>query len=542
MSGLDVRGGADRLAWASGLEPTIVWREFAGLAALPRRSKEEGLVRAHVLDRLRELGLVARVDRAGNVVADVPASSEAETVVLQAHLDMVCEADAGTDTDPAVDGVFPVAADGWVQAPGTTLGADDGIGVAVALAIAADAVSDPAGMEGPPLPPLQLLFTVDEEEDFSGAAGVDPQLVTGRILLNLDSEQEHDVIIGSAGGSRVFVRIPTEWEAAPVESEHAVLRVRGLKGGHSGQQIDDNLINAMKALGYVLALTSDELGADAGAHLGIAELSGGRADNAIPREARALLLLDEPGRATLERVAADVQEQVRAWRAGADDDAVIEVLGAQDPPPTRVMSRDAARRVVDLLVALPSGVLSMDERLPGIVRTSTNLGVAYIEGDDVVLVSAPRSSRQTDLDALHARFACLARLCGGRAIVSCEYPAWQPDFQSALLGVVRAAHLEVHGREPHVTAVHAGLEAGEIAAHLPGLVAVSIGPTVEGAHSPKERLDIASVGRFYDVVRRTLARLAEPTNHLSASWLLSQVLCRCVSRAPRLLVRARRAE
>jgi dipeptidase D len=513
MAGETVSGGADRLAWVSGLEPSIVWREFAGLAALPRRSKEEGIVRAHVLDRLGQLGLVARADRAGNVVADVPASSQAETVVLQAHLDMVCEADAGAGTDPAVDGVFPRVADGWVQAPGTTLGADDGIGVAVALAIAAEAVSDSPGVEPFPRPPLQLLLTVDEEEDFSGAAGVDPGLVTGRVLLNLDSEQEHEVIIGSAGGSRVFVRIPTDWEVAPAESEHAVLSVSGLRGGgHSGQQIDDNLMNALKAMGYVLALTADELAAEAAPDLRIVDLSGGRADNAIPREARAVLLLDEVGRSRLERVAADVQERVRAWRSGADDDAVIEVVAGHGSPPTRVMSADAARRVVDLLIALPSGVLSMDERLSGIVRTSTNLGVAYIEDDDAVLVSAPRSSRQADLDALHARYASFARLGDARAIVTSEYPAWQPDFHSALLDVVRAAHLEVHGREPHITAVHAGLEAGEIAGHLPGLVAVSIGPTVEGAHSPKERLDVASVGRFYDVVRRTLARLAEPTS------------------------------
>jgi dipeptidase D len=508
MSEESVRGGTDRLAWARELEPANVWGEFAALAALPRRSKHEELVRAHVLNRLGELGLVAKADEAGNVVADVPGSSEAETVVLQAHLDMVCETDAAAGTDPAIDGVFPVVVDGWVQAPGTTLGADDGIGVAVALAIAAEVTSEAASVSPPP-PPLQLLFTVDEEEDFSGAAGVDPRLVTGRILLNLDSEQEHEVIIGSAGGSRVFVRIPTDWESAPVEGEPAELRVSGLKGGHSGQQIDENLMNALKALGYVLALTADELAPDSASRLRVAGLSGGRADNAIPREARAVLLVDNQARTALERVAADVQELVRAWRAGADDEAVIEVVGVDDPPPTRVMSPDAARRIVDLLVALPSGVLSMDERLPGIVRTSTNLGVAYIEDDEAVLVSAPRSSRQGDLDALHARYASFARLGGGRAIVTSEYPAWQPDFQSALLDVVRAAHVEVHGREPHVTAVHAGLEAGEIAAHLPGLVAVSIGPTVEGAHSPKERLDVASVGRFFEVVRRTLARLAE---------------------------------
>jgi dipeptidase D len=506
MSEEPVRGGADRLDWASGLEPATVWREFAALAALPRCSKQEERVRAHVLDRCQELGLAATTDTAGNVVADVPAPSAAATVVLQAHLDMVCEADARAGTDPATDGVFPGVVDGWVQAPGTTLGADDGIGLAVALAIAAEAMSSRQALLRPP---LQLLFTVDEEEDFSGAAGVDPRLVTGRILLNLDSEQEHDVIIGSAGGSRVIVRIPAEWEPGPVDRAPAELRVSGLQGGHSGQQIDENLMNALKALGYVLARTADDLGVDFGAHLRVADLSGGRADNAIPREARAVLLVDDQGRTTLERVAADVQERVRGWRAGMDDETTIEVIDAHVPHEMRVMSSEVARRIIDVLLAIPSGVVSMDERLSGIVRTSANLGVAYVEDDDVVLVSAPRSSRQADLDALHIRYASLARLGGGRAIVTSEYPAWQPEFGGALLHVVRAAHVEVYGREPHVTAVHAGLEAGEIAAHLPGLAAVSIGPTIEGAHGPQERLDIASVGRFFDVVRRILARLAE---------------------------------
>src|SRR3954469_175548 len=168
MTEQSVHGGTDRKGWARGLEPAIVWQEFAALAAVPRRSKQEERVRTHVLDRLRSLGLVAITDQAGNVIADVPASSEAPTVILQAHLDMVCEADAGAATDPAIDGVFPVVADGWVQAPATTLGADDGIGVAVALAIASEAAADRPGGERPPYPPLQLLFTVDEEEDFSG--------------------------------------------------------------------------------------------------------------------------------------------------------------------------------------------------------------------------------------------------------------------------------------------------------------------------------------------------------------------------------------
>ena len=164
--------------------------------------------------------------------------------------------------------------------------------------------------------------------------------------------------------------------------------------------------------------------------------------------------------------------------------------------------------MIDLIVALPSGVLSVDEAQPDIVRTSTNLGIAYAEGDDVVLVAAPRSSRAGDLDALHARYASFARLAGGRVTVTSEYPAWEPDYESPLLDVVRYAHLDVHGREPRVTAVHAGLEAAEIASHLPGLVAVSIGPTIKRPHSPGERLEVASVARFHELVRAILARLA----------------------------------
>lgn len=505
----------DRSAWARDLEPAAVWREFAALTAIPRRSKHEAAVRAHVVGRLAGLGLSARVDATGNVIAEVPASPGAQAaapVVLQVHLDMVCEADAGAGTDPALDGVFPVLAGGWVQAPGTTLGADDGIGVATALAIAAEATPASAGggARDLPHPPLQLLFTVDEEEDFSGAAGVDPGLVTGRILLNLDAEEEREVIIGSAGGARVFVRVPAEWQPAPHAGLVVELRIAGLQGGHSGQQIHENLGNALKGLGQTLALAADLLGDAAGAELRVAHLEGGRADNAIPREARAVLLVGPAGRDALERAAGTVEQRLRGWRGGADDEARVEVLDAGAEPPERVLSAAAARRAVDLLVTLPSGVLAMDEALPGIVRTSANLGIVSVEDDEVVLVSAPRSSRPGDLVELYARYASLARLAGGRVQVVSEYPAWQPDFGSPLLDVVRAAYAEVHGREPAVTAVHAGLEAGEIAAHLPGLAAVSIGPTVRGAHGPGERLEVASVGRFHAFVLAILARLAVP--------------------------------
>ena len=236
--------------------------------------------------------------------------------------------------------------------------------MAVALAIAADAVATTRGQAGTARPPLQLLFTVDEEEDFGGAAGVDPQHVTGRVLLNLDSENERDVIIGSAGGSRVFLRLDGDWEPAPDGLDCVELRVHGLAGGHSGQQIDQNLMNALKALAYTVTLAFDQDDPVGAVGWRIAEVNGGRADNAIPREARATLLVDTKARAALEAAAARVQREVRAWRAGEDDDAVVELVDGPDAAPSRVMSQAASRRLIDLLVALPSGVVSMDEALP----------------------------------------------------------------------------------------------------------------------------------------------------------------------------------
>lgn len=491
-----------------------MWTEFASLSAIPRRSKHEHQAVAYALAQLAAFGVTSRLDHAGNIVADIPASADAtsaEPVILQAHLDMVCEADGTVATHPAADGVFPELLDGWVHAPGTTLGADDGIGVAVALAIAAQAMDGrPADA---PHPPIQLLLTVDEEVDFTGAAAVDRDLIAGRTLINLDSEHEDELIVGSAGGSRVSLRIPAGWEPAPETGQVVELRILGLVGGHSGHEIDDNVMNALKALGYLLSIATDRSMADESAGIRVADLSGGTADNAIPRDARAVLVVEPEARAVLERTATEVERRMRSWRADRDEEARVEIIDWHGPRPRRVFSSRAARAAMDTLVALPSGVLAIDETRPDLVRTSTNLGIVSTDDDDIVLVSHPRSSREGDLDMLHVRYASFARLAGGTAIVTSPYPAWRPEFDSPLVRVVRAAHVEVYGREPIITVVHAGLEAGELAARLPGLRAVSIGPTVHGAHAPGERLDIGSVGRLYEVVRRVLARLAvaDPT-------------------------------
>jgi dipeptidase D len=265
----------------------------------------------------------------------------------------------------------------------------------------------------------------------------------------------------------------------------------------------------VKALAHTLAIALDRLGDESAGELSVVALRGGRADNAIPREAEASLLVGDAGLAALQEAARDVQARVRAWRAEVDDEARVDVADDDgDGRAARVLAPAMAMRVVDLLVALPSGVVAMDEQLPGTVRTSANLGIVTTDADGVTITSSPRSSRASDLDALHARYASYARLAGAGVEVTSRYPAWAPDFGNQLLDVVRAAYRDVHDREPNVTAVHAGLEAGELASHLPGLLAVSIGPTVRGAHGPGERLEIASVGRFDALVRRILARLA----------------------------------
>ncbi len=477
----------------AGLEPAALWRHFAALTRIPRPSGHEQRAIDHVCQWARAHGFGTRRDAAGNLCVRVPATHGREAaapLVLQAHLDMVCERNADSPNDPEQGRIQVVREGEWLRSEGTTLGADNGIGIAAAMAVA----EDRSLRHGP----LELLMTVDEEAGMSGAQGLDPALLTGRTLINLDSEDDRLVFVGCAGGGDVKLTFRARRVELPRELQPLRLRVRGLQGGHSGIDIHRNRLNAIHALARLV-----QQGA-ADAPLRLAAIDGGNKRNAIPREAGATLCVAdaEAFRRQLAAATATLREQFR----GRDDglDVVVESAGAT----ADAWGEAESRRLLDLLRAMPSGVVSMSPDIPGLVETSTNLGVVRTQGEAAEILVLARSSVAAALAGLIDAHRSLARLAGAECAHLGGYPGWQPDLGSRALAVTRRAYARLHGHEPQVTAVHAGLECGLIGQRVPGIDMVSFGPTLEGVHAPGERVHIASVGRFWRLLGAVLADLA----------------------------------
>ncbi|MBM2823139.1 MAG: Peptidase Xaa-His dipeptidase [Thermoleophilia bacterium] len=481
-----------------GLEPALVWERFAELTQIARPSKEEEAAREHVLAWAAARELVTNVDDEGNIVVQIPASAGRESapiVVLQSHLDMVCERDPGSPYDPR-EGRINVAVDGdWVLAEGTTLGADNGIGVAAAMA----AADDPGIEHGP----LELLFTVSEEQGLDGAKALDPSLVSGRLLLNLDGTSDAAVTVGCAGSAHTFVRVQLELE--PPRPNHVALEVvlSGAKGGHSGGDIASGRVNAIKALGRILGRSYEQ------EPFRLARFDGGASRNAIPREARAAVSLEpdaEPAfRAAAEQELAALREQY----AGFDDALVLSVeriaeMEATDEP--------ATARVLDLAATIPTGVIAMSPALSGTVETSTSLTVATTGEGTLTLASMTRSSNARALEDVVATIAAAARFAGASIEVVRSYPPWRPDLESRLLTVSRATFERLFGVEPALAVVHGGLECAVIGAKLPGVEMISIGPEIVGPHAPGERLSISGTQRFYRLLGALLDDLSRQTD------------------------------
>ncbi|HEU0245820.1 MAG TPA: beta-Ala-His dipeptidase [Gaiellaceae bacterium] len=475
------------------LEPALVWQRFDELTRIPRPSKQEDRARAHVLAWARARDLDTSVDAAGNTVVRVPPSTgreDAPEVVLQAHLDMVCERDAESPYDPR-EGRIHVVLDGdWVVAEGTTLGADNGIGVAAALAVA----DDPALDHGP----LELLFTVSEEEGLAGAKELDPSLVAGRLLVNLDGTSDEVVTVGCAGSAHTFFRLELSPESAP---EHALalrIELSGARGGHSGEDIAGGRVNAIKALGRVLAA------AHGAAPLRLVRLDGGTSRNAIPRRAQAAIVANpESGEALRD---AALRELNALRDQYADEDGLSLSLEAGEP--TDAASDLVTRRALDLLAAIPNGVLAL---MPGerrVVETSTCLTVATTENGVLTLASMSRSSNPGALEDLAATARAVARLAGANVEVVRSYPPWPPDLDSQLLATARGTFEHLFGRSPHLEVVHGGLECAVIGEKLPEIEMISIGPAIVGLHAPGERLGISSTQRFYRLLGALLDDLA----------------------------------
>jgi dipeptidase D len=479
---------ADRL---DALTPRSVWGHFASLAAIPRPSGHEEKAAAFVIGVAERAGAKVGRDARGNVVARVPATAgreRAATVVLQTHLDMVCEKNRGVAHDFDTDPIRPQVDGEWVRATGTTLGADNGIGVAAALA----AATDPAVVHGP----LELLFTLDEETGLTGAAKLDPAILSGRILLNLDSEEDGVIFVGCAGGEDTIIDLPVAWSAPAGDGFR--LEVSGLKGGHSGLNIVENRGNALKLLTRILDAAAEE-----GVAFEVASMTGGSKHNAIPREAEAVLAGD---REALARVAEKSLGRFRTELAGIDEGLAVAVTPAERPE--RVLERADRDRLLRLLMALPHGVLGMSRDIPGLVETSSNLAVVAMRGSSIRIATSSRSSVASALTGVLDGIRASVRLAGATFERKDGYPGWKPNLDSKALAVVRSVYAKRWGKEPHVTAIHAGLECGLLGERVPGLDMVSFGPQIEGAHSPDERVSVPSVARFWDALGEVLDRLS----------------------------------
>jgi dipeptidase D len=479
----------------AGLEPAAVWERFSALTRIARPPKQEAEVREHVLAWAAEHGFEAAADDEGNVVVSVPASTgreSAPTVVLQAHLDMVCERDPDSPYDPREGRIHVVREGDWVVAEGTTLGADNGIGVAAALAVAEDEEIDHG--------PLELLFTVSEEQGLDGANALDPSLVAGRLLVNLDGTSDDALTVGCAGSDHTLLRLPLETERLPPENVVLRVEVSGARGGHSGADIAAGRANAIKALGRVLSAGY------AAIPFGLVGIDGGVSRNAIPRDAHALVSLPA-GEETAFREASESElDAIVRQFVGTDDGLTLSIERAA----TRdgAAGQELARRALDLIAAIPTGVVAMDPDLSGTVETSTSLTVAGTEDGTVTLSSMTRSSNAAALDQVLGTMEALARLGGAQIEVRRSYPPWEPQLASPLLEAAKRTYARLFDIEPALTVVHGGLECAVLGQRLPGAQMISIGPEIVGPHAPGEKVRISSTVRFYRLLGALLDELS----------------------------------
>ncbi len=475
------------------LEPRSVWAYFAMLCRFPRPSKQEGPLREHLRQWAVELGLSAAVDTAGNLIvrkAATPGHEHAAGVVLQAHLDMVCPKNDAIDHDFSRDPIPVVVRDGWVRARDTTLGADNGMGVALILATL-ESTSLAHG-------PLEALFTVDEEAGMGGARGLATDSLTGHLMLNLDTEEWGRFYVGCAGGMDVNVSRAGTAEAWPTGFHAYRIDLHGLRGGHSGVDIHEERGNAIKLLVRVICDLEQRI------PLRLTGLRGGNARNALPREAFAIVAIPAGQEAMLRSRLADWQALLRRELTGVDDDLTIDCA----PTDADTVMASAEQAVwLNSLHAAPHGVRRFSRSVPGVVETSNNLGVADLRPDGGTCNFMVRSLLTSGAQALAAEIASLFALSGTRTETAGHYPGWAPDPDSPLLALCQATYRREFGEDSAVQVIHAGLECGLIAAKYPHMDIVSFGPTIRGAHAPGESVEIASVSRAWRLLAAILATI-----------------------------------
>ena len=477
----------------SGMEPASVFRYFEEICSIPHGSGSTGLISDYCVRFAEGHGLRYIRDVSNNVIIfkdGTPGYEGSAPVILQGHLDMVCERTPDSAVDPEKDGLILRVEDGFLSAAGTTLGGDDGIAVAFALAILdADDI---------PHPPLEVVFTVDEETGMLGAAALDCSPLRARTMLNLDSEEEGVLLVSCAGGVSAACHLPVGRE--DMSGVEAVLEVGGLTGGHSGVEIDKGRANANMLLGRALN------GLDREVPYGLLSVSGGLKDNAIPREAAARLVIGAKDRERAEELAQEYGRIFGDEYRSTDPGLSLRIVFGGEGK-FRALDAGSGKRVVGALVNFPGGVQRMSPDIPGLVQTSLNLGILKTYDGEAVMSFSVRSSVATEKEEVVSRLRNLTDLLGGTVECTGDYPAWEYRRDSGLRRLMVEVFEEQYGRSPSVEAVHAGLECGLFAGKLPGLDCVSFGPDIKDIHTVRERMDIASVERTWNYVLEILRRM-----------------------------------
>lgn len=475
----------------------IVLDYFERINAIPRCSKAEGRIREWLQRWADKRGFSTQGDAAGNLVIRVPASPGYEMVpcvVIQGHMDMVCEKTTDSTHDFTRDPICSHMEGDWLTADRTTLGADNGIAIAYALAL-----SDGLGVKHPP---LELLFTVDEETGLNGVKAMANDLISGKILINLDSEDEGVFTIGCAGGRDITMALPLRTEPLSRGSQAVRVVVGGLRGGHSGIDIHKPRANANKLLARVL----DHL--QQGAPFRLLSLDGGTRHNAIARDATAILACEA---SAYQGVGPAVDEMAgRIKQEYGDKEPALYIKVTPESGQTDMgATTEETRRAIDLLLALPHGVAGMSMAIEGLVETSNNLATVHLQNARMTILSSQRSAIPSRLDELSGRVQAAARLAGAEAKESNQYPPWQPDFGCDLLKRSRAVYQGLYGQAPVIQVIHAGLECAIIGNLYPGIQMISFGPTIRNPHSPSEKLYVPSVAKVWQLLVALLASWVE---------------------------------
>jgi dipeptidase D len=476
------------------LEPQQIWNKFADLNAVPRASKKEKQVIAFMKDFGNNLGLETIEDEVGNVIIKKPATVGMEnrvTVVMQSHLDMVHQKNNDTNFDFETQGIDMFVDGDWVKAKGTTLGADNGLGVATIMAILEST--------NIPHPAIEALFTIDEETGMTGAMGLKGGLLEGGILLNLDTEEDDEIGVGCAGGVDVTATRTYDDEETPEFKMGYTITVKGLQGGHSGMQIHEGLGNSNKILNRLLFDGFENFG------LRIAEIDGGSLRNAIPRESKAIVAIDAVHEDAFLLEMKQQSEAIKAELKTMEPD--LEIVVSKTETPKKIMDLGVQEGLTRALYAACNGVYRMSADISGLVETSNNIARVIVKDGEIRVACLTRSSVESSKMDLANTLRATFELTGCEVEFSGDYPGWTPNMDSKILKLMSGLYEELNGEKPHVAACHAGLECGILGTNYRKMDMISFGPNIKGAHSPDERAQISSVQKYWKFVLEILKQI-----------------------------------